>query len=158
MQLSGPIIELGFHAYDYEPHLHEGVRAPREWVVVADRSRANIYRKTRHGLEKIAEAQADHNIRDGHLGALHHGYDRKSNHRYHDDALFIFSLSEWLDQALGERAFDRIVLVTPPHMLGDIRQALSRNVRKHIVAEVHKDMVKLSPHEIQDHLCDLAWF
>ena len=47
--------------------------------------------------------------------------------------------------------YDRIVLVAGPKMLGEIRQELPKALHDHIATELHKDLVKLSLHDLEGH-------
>lgn len=48
--------------------------------------------------------------------------------------------------------YDRIVISAGPKLLGDLRKALPHALEPHVKAELHKDLVKLSVHELPDHL------
>lgn len=161
MKLSGILAEKGLHAFDGEPHAVEGVRIPREWIVVADREQAHIYRKTPHKVERIADAVAGHaksnHEEAGSRGALSHGYDAHSEKKHHGDSAFLQRLSIWIDAAVAEHVFDRLVLVAPPHALGDIRTLLKKKTQEVIIAEVDKDWIKLPQKEIEENLSKLAW-
>ena len=45
----------------------------------------------------------------------------------------------------------RVVLVAGPKMLGDLRDALPKALAEHVVAELHKDLVKVPVHELAAH-------
>ncbi len=162
MKISGKLAENGLHAFDSEPRTRAGIPIPRLWIVVADREKAQIYRKTAKGVERIADAKNGHAKSHlevaGSAGTVPHGYDVRSEKRHHSDSAFIQKLTEWLDRASKEKVFDRLVLVASPHTLGDIRALLSKNVHDHIAVEVDKDLIKLSDKEIEDHLSKIAWF
>jgi len=162
MKLSGKLAEKGLHAFDAEPHVHAGIPIPRLWIVVADREKAHVYRKTPKKIEQIAHAQGGHAKsrpdEEGAGGVVFHGYDTHSEKKNHEDSAFIQKFAEWLDVATKEGVFDRLVLVAPPHTLGDIRACLSKPVQDRIVTEVNKDLVKLSDKEIEEHLEKIAWF
>ena len=162
MKLSGKIAEKGLHAFDKEPRTHGGIEVPRLWVVVADREKAHIYRKTPKGIERIADAKTghagSHHQEAGSGGTVHHGYDVKSEKRHHKDSGFIQKLTEWLESASRENVFDRLILVASPHTLGDIRSSLGKNIQARITAEVDKDLIKLSEKEIEEHLSNVVWF
>jgi len=162
MKVSGKLAEKGLHAFDDEPHMHAGIKIPRFWIIVADREKAHIYRKTSTGMERIADARLghDHSHHEtaGSRGASHHGYDERSEKTHHSDGAFIQKLMAWLDLASKENVFDRLVLVASPHTLGDIRAALSKDVRCRIAAEVDKDLIKMPEKEIEEHLAKIVWF
>ena len=56
---------------------------------------------------------------------------------------FAKELAEMLDKRLSEKAFDRLVIVAPPKALGDLRAALSAQVKPLVYAELDKDLVKI---------------
>ncbi|MBA4210305.1 MAG: Host attachment protein [Parvibaculum sp.] len=58
-----------------------------------------------------------------------------------------------LDKA-RERAFDKLVLVAPPTMLGDLRAELSGEALDRLIGEVNKDYTRFTPHEIKEALSD----
>jgi len=162
MKISGKLAEKGLHAFDKEPRMRNGVVIPRLWIIVADREKAHIYRKTPLGIERIADVKKghpkSHREEAGSCGTIPHGYDVRSEKRHHADSAFIQRLAEWLDQATKENVFDRLVLVAAPHTLGDIRTALSKDVHARIATEVDKDFIKLPDKEIEDNLSKIAWF
>ena len=53
--------------------------------------------------------------------------------------------------ALAEPSL-QIVVVMPPKALGNFRDGISASVRKHVVAEIHKDLAGLAPRDIERHL------
>lgn len=162
MKLSGKLAEIGLHAFDREPRHHAGIEVPRLWIVVADREKAHIYRKTADGIERIADAKIgeghSHHEVVGSRGASHHGHDVRSEKRHHGDGAFIKKLAGWLEQASREKVFDRLVIVASPHTLGDIRASLDPNVQGRVAAEVSKDLIKMPDKEIEAHLTKIFWF
>jgi protein required for attachment to host cells len=44
-----------------------------------------------------------------------------------------------------------MVVVMPPKALGNFRDGISATVRKHVVAEIHKDLAGLAPRDIERH-------
>ena len=168
MKLTGALAEKGFHDLAKEKHTNAGHEVPRLWIVVADRAKAHIYRKTSEGLEllgefKTASGKAHLGKTDNYKvsrvggGGAGHGHDPRQAKRHHGDKAFIHTLALWLEQAEREKAFDRLALVAAPHTLGDIRSALSKAVHARVTAEVDKDLTKLSENELRDHLKGVAW-
>ncbi|MEO8241104.1 MAG: host attachment protein [bacterium] len=47
--------------------------------------------------------------------------------------------------------YDRIVLAAGPKMLGEIRHDLPKPLHDHIVAELHKDLIKVPLHDLPSH-------
>ncbi len=136
MKVSGILAEHGLHAMDHVSHIHSGHVIPRVWAIVADRGRACIWMKTEDGYRQIGEA-------------ISHGVDRPhGHHEYHMEGEFAEKLSDWLELALEENVFDRIVLVASPRMMGTFRDSLSSEVRACIAAEITKDLTHLGPHDL----------
>ena len=163
MKVSGKLAEQGLHAFDKEPrHTHDGIEIPRIWIIVADRENAHVYRKTGKGMERIADAKPghakSHHEEAGSSGTVSHGHDTRSEKRHHGDSAFIQRLASWLNEASNEDVFDRLVLVAPPHTLGDIRASLSKNVHARIATELDKDLIKLPDREIEENLSKILWF
>lgn len=160
MKLSGTLAEKGLHAFDGEPHTHQGHDIHRFWIVVADRIQAHIYRKTVRGFERIADAKMGHShaTHETSAGNVFHGYDPGSQKHGHTDGAFIGKLAAWLDTAEREKIFDRLVLVAAPRTLGDLREALSKNVFSRVTAEVDKELTEMPEAKIKQHLEKIVWF
>ena len=167
MKLTGTLAEKGFNAFDTEPRIHAGHEIPRTWVIVADRIKAHVYRKTAEGLELIADMKsevgmpiaegAQRNL--GHIAGTNTYYtsDPRDREHRHDDSEFIRELVTWLENAEREKAFDRLVLVAAPRTLGDIRPFLGKTLTTRITAEIDKDLTWMNEKEIQDNLKDVIW-
>ena len=52
--------------------------------------------------------------------------------------------------------YDQIVLSAGPKLLGALRKALPASLEPHIASELHKDLVKLSAHDLHPHLVSRA--
>ncbi len=168
MKLTGALAEKGFHEFSKEKHTNAGHEVPRLWVVIADRAKAHIYRKTSEGLELLGEFKAasgkshlgkteNYRVSRAGNGGAGHGHDPRQEKQHHGDKAFIHTLALWLEQAEREKAFDRLALVAAPHTLGDIRAALSKTVSARVTAEISKDLTKLSSNDIEKHLKGVVW-
>lgn len=144
MKLKGKIVENGFQVFANESRIDTGCQIARIWVLVVDRENARIYRKTCDGLEKIAEAKADGK--------------KPGRGSFHDDMNFIHGVAGLLDQAVREDAFDRMILVAAPRILGDLRNVLSKSVHIRVMAEVSKELTGLGNKALQDELTEIVWF
>ena len=90
------------------------------------------------------------------IGHGRHATEPKSDpHRELKRATAI-RVSDKLEAALAGGAFDRLVVVAPPSMLGDLRACMARSVLDRVVAEVPKDLAKVADHEIRDHLKEVV--
>jgi protein required for attachment to host cells len=70
---------------------------------------------------------------------------------------FAEQLAKYLDEALGKRAFDALVLVAPPHFLGMLHGTLGKQTAKHLKATVDKDLAMFDSAEIRERLLDVAF-
>jgi protein required for attachment to host cells len=70
---------------------------------------------------------------------------------------FAEHLAQYLDEALGKRAFEALVLVAPPHFLGMLHGTLGKQTGKHLKATVDKDLVMLESADIRERLLDVAF-
>jgi protein required for attachment to host cells len=64
-------------------------------------------------------------------------------------------LADALTEGWRDRAYDRLILVAAPSALGDLRAALSPEVRAKVVAEVPKDLTKTPDAAVVEHLSDV---
>ncbi len=145
-------------------------KVPRTWVMVVDQKIARIFAKNEKGLEPIGIAspdlQAQPLITNKSVGrvvgssgkSVHHKYEPHMNESRQQHLAFVYQLSEWLDKAVWEDAFDRIVLVAAPKTLGHLRRVLKQQVHARVIAEINKDLTKLDDRALQEELKKLVWF
>jgi len=62
---------------------------------------------------------------------------------------FAKELADLLDPQARDGEFERLVLAAPPRLLRAIREKLSRATRSRIQAEIPKDLLKVSNHDIK---------
>lgn len=65
---------------------------------------------------------------------------------------FIRSVAQCLEDAAGQGKFQRLILVAPPRALGELRSCLSSGLQSKVAHEVAKDLNRLSPAELGEHL------
>ena len=143
------------------------MRASRTWILIADGARARILEQLGPGREiRAVEGErfetASKPSRE--LGADRPGRVMESvgHHRHaieprHDphrglETLFAHQLIDILSQRLHEGRFEKLVIVAPPVMLGDLRSALPKPLQRAVVAEVAKDLTKVPNNEILSHI------
>jgi protein required for attachment to host cells len=137
------------------------------WILIADGARARIY--ANHGPGKGVEAvegaefagdhRPDREIMSDKPGRTFEsvGTTRHAIQPHHDPHRelkrdFSEELAAMLEQQLAQKAFDRVILVAPPPMLGDLRAALSDHVQAVVYAELDKDLTKVPQAELAGHL------
>ena len=69
---------------------------------------------------------------------------------------FALQLADQLDQHRNSGAFDQLVLIAGPKLLGKLRHALSEPTRKLVSAELDKDLVDPTEQELRKQLSGLA--
>jgi len=140
MQITGKAVSNNFQIDEGARYFH-GKRLSRTWVMVIDRKKAHIFNKTNSGLDLIADALPD--------------YDREAGV---DTEHFPRQISAWLDEAHKRDAFDRLVLVAAPKMLGDIRSVLSASVAATLDGQMDKDLTNMSIQDLKRNLSNIVYF
>jgi protein required for attachment to host cells len=64
---------------------------------------------------------------------------------------FAREVAEALEKLVRERKV-KVVIAAPPRTLADLRQALHKDIKAHVLAEVDKDFTKQPVYEIEKHL------
>jgi protein required for attachment to host cells len=141
--------------------------ARKTWVVVANGTSARAFRNTGvgKGLQAVPgfemsigspptrELGADRPGRvHDRFGPARHAMEPKADWHRQDKTAFAVAIAGRLESAARGGDFDRLVLVAPPTMMGDLRAALDRHVHDLVTGEVTKDLVHASPAEIEEQL------
>jgi protein required for attachment to host cells len=170
MKLSGKIARTPMAALGHDNEPAGPHKAPRIWILVADRRRARLFKKQGKIFEFLGEVlpgKTGHtdlsnasigNVVSSAGGSVHHQYAPHMNASRHDELYFARELGAWMDEAAAGKAFDRLVLVAPPRLLGELRQAFTDRVLSCVTADVHKELTQLSEQELAEELQGLAWF
>ncbi len=171
MKLKGKIVESDLSDLNKEEYSSGHHKIPRIWIVVADSAGARIFKKNSHGLELIGEATPKKTEREkgtpnrslGRISSsggasIHHRLEPHLPPGRHDATTFTHDLSQWLEQAVQENAFDRLVLVAAPKTLGDLRKQLGEHVQARIMAEVNKELTKMPEKALLEELKEIVWF
>ena len=124
------------------------------WVLIADGEKALFLRNTVDAISPTLEVirkneqenPSDYDQSANRPGRKHDiGVGQRSameDTDWHELAKerFAHELSDMLYRYAHRGAFERIVLVAAPHVLGDLRQTLHKEVRDKVVAEIAKDL------------------
>ena len=74
-------------------------------------------------------------------GSVHHSaMAPATNPKEVEKGHFVHTLATMLDKSLRSNRFDRLVLVAPPHCLGMLKNELTTELHKHLMATVDKDL------------------
>lgn len=136
------------------------------WVLAADSSRARIFELSASDghLQEIEDMinpegrMSDQDINaepksrffgKGPMGATG---QKTEEPKQHAAELFSKQVAHWLDDARNEHKFDKLCVVAPPHMLGLLRENLSKEVQKMVEEEIPKDIAGMKEHDMEEYL------
>ncbi len=137
------------------------------WVLVADSSQARIFSAENsqadlieieillHPEGRLHEQDLDTDLPGKNRiseGAGGHAYSVENSPKEQEEIDFAIRVAHHLSDELNQNKFDRLYIVAAPSFLGDLRNALSSRVEKHVAFSLGKNIVKLSPEEIRTHL------
>ena len=135
------------------------------WVVLADAGRARIVESPGpgKGLSEIAafDSPSRHDAardlgsgRPGRtgdrMGPGRHALEPRHNPKDIATQEFERALVVHLVESAKRKAFDRLVVVAPPKVLGDLREMLDGKIA--IETTLAKDLVSVATHDLEDHL------
>lgn len=137
------------------------------WILIADGAQARVLENTGpgKGLKQVSGldwSQAALQNRDivsdkpgrsfSSNGAGRSAMEPRTDPAEHRETTFVKSVADMLDSKLQQGLFDRLVIVAAPIALGDIRKAMSGQVRKAVIAELNKDLTNLPTAQLDQHL------
>lgn len=140
------------------------------WIVLADGSRGRILVQERLGVP-LKRAYDEEDLAGDRSLSHELGHDRpgrfadgKSGHRHalephqdpHDKAeqAFCQFVADLINRAARARRFQRLILVAPPQMLGNLRKTLEPHARALVSAELAKNWLRLADAEVARGLGD----
>lgn len=114
-------------------------------------------------MEMQVESDKVYDIDPSQLGSVHES-GSSSRHRIqprvdvHEEVKkrFMQRIAAELRAAWDKQFFGQLVLVAPPHMLGELRAALDEHVAAAVIAELPKDFTKYAGKELTERLKDIA--
>lgn len=136
-------------------------------ILVADGAHARVYLNEGPGkgiseLEEYAEQIDLKPSRDidadspgrafDSAGQGRHAMEPPTDSKRHTKQTFHRDLARKIDAEFVAGKFDRLVLVSPPATLGDLRQSLSKTTADKIHGEIAKDLIKASKPELVEQL------
>ena len=147
------------------------MKPTRTWILIADSGRARVLENLGPGkgaaevagLNFATELPATHDLVSDRQGrsfesasSTRHPLEPRSNPRDRLKHDFLADVASAIDARLGQNAFDRLIVVAPPHALGELRNMLSERVRAVVTGELAKDLTKTPDHELAQHLGDVV--
>ena len=159
MNITGKIQDESFSR---DSALLRPYKAHRTWVMVIDQHIARLFEKKEKELVPIGnvfpDAKENIEITNKSIGrvsssagrSIRHKYEPHMNESRQQRLTFAIQISAWLDKAVYENAFDRIILAASPKTLGDLRKVIKRPVQDRIFAEINKDLTKLDVYALHE--------
>jgi protein required for attachment to host cells len=135
----------------------------KTWVLVADAGHARVLERSGpkqdfalvEGLElKHPIAKSSDMVRDSlprtfdSVGPGRHAITPRSDPHRSEKKNFARELAQVLDAGLAKNAYDRLIIIAPPQMIGDLRPQLSEAVRSRLTQELLLDLADASIPEI----------
>lgn len=137
------------------------------WVVVADEGNARLFatdkiRTELNEFETLTNPDARLQERELVAGGMGRSFDSHGDNRHamepqtsaREQAAIRFArtIADKLEHGAESHAYERLILVAPPDMLGLLRGELDQNALKRIHHTVGKDLVHANPGDILKHL------
>lgn len=143
------------------------MKAESTYVLVADNARARVFLSDRfyraleelqsfvHPEGRLHERDLDSD-RHGRQRAApnmgHHGFGGENNRQRQESATFAATLTDWLAKQRESGAFEHLVLIAPPHFLGELRKHLHPGCARQLLAQVDKNLVLEKGEDILERL------
>ena len=136
------------------------------WYVIADGGRARFVERDEEGAFRTLSSfvstelhKSTHElgrdrparVKESATPARHAVEPRRDLHEAAKDA-FIRTVATELAAQLKDGKFDELVLVAPPGVIAELKDALSKPIAKLVVKELQKDLTKVPDHELTGHL------
>jgi protein required for attachment to host cells len=149
------------------------MKSARTWILIADAGRAHVYEALGQGrgMKSVDGLMLSNSVprsRDAQGGAHkpgrgqaaggvgRHALEPTSDPHRQFKRQFADQVAALLAERLARKEFEKLVVVAPPVMLGDLRAAMPEHVRQVIKAEINKDLTKVPDAELPKHLVDHA--
>lgn len=132
------------------------------WIFVGDASYARVFKTTgsvqkmqlveefdhpesrQRGSDLISDRPGSASVSAG----IHGGTPSKTPPKEVEARHFAEQMARFLNKGQAERAYDRLILVAPPHFLGLIKGHLTDPARKLVAEALHKDFAHQKQHEL----------
>ena len=146
------------------------MKPTRTWILVADGGRARILEVVGKGkvARMISGSDAKLDNPPSHeqgrdrparvhesVGNVRHAIEPRHDPHRARETLFARQLGIMLGDYAFRNDFDRLVIVAPAPMLGDLRRVLQPEVLGKVVAEIDKDLTKIPTHDVLSHIDDV---
>jgi len=139
------------------------------WVLVSDTTRARVFATDKargpltevetllHAESRLHEQELTSDARPGRntggnggAHSLGHEVDTKK----HEGIKFAKTICDYLNLAHASNRFERLYIMAAPSFLGELRHNLSRPVSQAVSEEIAKNITRMDPGVIREHLPD----
>lgn len=118
-------------------------------VVVADGARARFFSTDAEMLELVELPEI---ANKNHSSHRHHSLGAPDSGHHAEERKFAAEIAAHLTVEANQHLFRDLVIVAPPHLLGDLREALPKQVATHVTATIPRDLVSDERHALAKHL------
>jgi len=144
------------------------------WVVVADEKKVRVFEAIGRGrgfdelrsptpsavprpARELMSDKPGRGFDSG--GAGRHSMDYRTSPKRTEEKKFAHKVAEWLGEGENRHCFDRLAIIAPPKMLGDLRQEIPDSLRSKVFREVAKDFANEPSLKVAKHFdrLGLAW-
>ena len=137
------------------------------WILVADSSQARIFSAENSQadlieIETLFHPEGRLHDRDlvsdlpgkisGSQGSGGNAYSDKLSPKDQEEIDFSIRVANHLSDELNQNKYERLYMVAAPAFLGELRNAISTRVEKHVAFSLGKNIVTLSPEDIRTYL------
>lgn len=148
------------------------MKPTRTIILVADGGRARLFENLGpgrgiHQIESIDQTGmllANRDLTDDRPGRTYestgqarHAHEQPDRHHELEQE-FVTRLIAHLAKLRAEKKLDRLIIVAPPRVLGDIRKRLPDTLVPIVSAELARDLTRTPTAEIAEHLAEVAAF
>lgn len=140
------------------------------WFLVCDGARGRLLAHSGSEIALSVVVAADHPQSHGHtrdLGTdrpgrsfdstgtgVRHAMAPRTDWHIFEKARFAAEMAAIAEKAASEGRFDRLVVVAPPRVLGDLREAMGAHAKAKLAGEVLKDLTHLNETELAREFAD----
>lgn len=138
------------------------MKVEKTWILVADAGHARVLEQwgqtnltlvdgldLNHPIAKSSDMVRDSLPRTfDSVGPGRHAITPKSDPHRAEKKAFAKELAQVLDAGIGKKAYERLIIIAPPQMLGDLRPHLSDAVKSRLERELHLDLAGAPIEEI----------
>jgi len=147
------------------------MKAKTTWIVVADEKSVRVFQmigigkrfdeiEGRHPTAAAAPGRDLVSDKPGRAfdsrGTGRHAMEYRTPPKRTEEKKFAREVAEWLGDRERRRLFDRVAIIAPPKMLGDLRREIPGGLNSKVFREVAKDFVNESSAKIAKHFDQLG--